>query len=120
MSGNELHLDLLVLAIGMVVVLALMVKAAFERLRLPALIGYILIGVALATADKHLHLMPESAHSVFEFLAKLGVIALLFTVGLKSDLKKLLGHLKGASIVWLGNILLSGLSCFIGVKLLQM
>lgn len=112
MTESSVHLHLLVIAIGGLVVLALLIKALFVRLRLPALMGYLLIGVLVGTMDQQVGFMPERAHSVFELLSKIGIIALLFTVGLKSDLHKLLGHFKGASLIWIGNVLVSGLTGF--------
>ncbi|PLW81265.1 cation:proton antiporter [Kineobactrum sediminis] len=104
--------ETLIPLVGIVIVAALLVKAGFERLRLPPLIGYIFIGFCLRAADTHWGLLPDDAESVFGFFAKLGVITLLFTVGLKSHPGKLVRRLKSAGLVWLGNVIMSGLIGF--------
>jgi Kef-type K+ transport system membrane component KefB len=77
----------------------------FERLRQPAVIGELLVGVVLgpyalgwigvptAGMIEALHsqeIATEALHAVFEVLAELGVIVLLFLVGLETRLSDIL------------------------------
>lgn len=116
MHDTSIQVDLLVVAIGVVIVLSLLAKACLSRMRVPPLIGYLLIGFALHGVDSRWNIIPASAESVVEFLARLGVIALLFTVGLKSSLPNLLRHLRGASVVWIGNVVVSGLAGYFAAR----
>jgi Kef-type K+ transport system membrane component KefB len=50
---------------------------------------------------------------VLRFFGELGIIALLFRVGLESNLDKLIRQLRRASVVWLCNISASGLLGFV-------
>ncbi|MFH1143177.1 MAG: cation:proton antiporter [Candidatus Eisenbacteria bacterium] len=59
--------------------LAALVGFLFSRLRLPAVAGYLLAGV-LAGSDL---LRPASDPARVEFLAEIGIILLLFTIGLE-------------------------------------
>lgn len=89
---------------GVLVVASMAIKASFTRIHLPALIGYMALGLVLRFAEAQGATLSETAHAVLEFLGKLGVIALLFRVGLESDLGKLLSQLRGASFILLGNV----------------
>lgn len=94
--------------VGGVVVASLLAKAGCERLRLPPLLAYLLIGFGLRAAGDAWNVLPEGSERVFDFLAKIGVIALLFSVGIKSDLRELFGQFRRASVIWIGNIVISG------------
>ena len=59
--------------------------ALFVRLRQPALVAYIVVGVALGPAAFGL----VTAHDQIDLLAQVGVAVLLFVVGLKLDLHHL-------------------------------
>jgi Kef-type K+ transport system membrane component KefB len=106
--GDESALAQLVLLTGAILATALLVKAVLERLRIPALVGWLLLGFALRAAGDALPVLPEGTHTVMDFLAQLGVIVLLFSVGLASDPAALLGTLRRASPVWLSDVLVSG------------
>ena len=47
----------------------------------------------------------QAFEEVFGILAQLGVVALLFRVGLRSHTRALLSKLPRASIIWLGDVL---------------
>ncbi|MBE9103003.1 cation:proton antiporter [Vacuolonema iberomarrocanum] len=112
MIPTEQALILLILLIGLIVVLALLAKAGLERIGLPALVGYIVLGLLLHVADQRLQLFSAGEREVLEFLANIGIISLLFRVGLESKLNELVHQLRRASVILLGDILVSGLLGF--------
>jgi CPA2 family monovalent cation:H+ antiporter-2 len=63
------------------------VTAAFHHLRQPVVLGYILAGVVIGPHTPPFALVRD-AHSI-ETLAELGVILLLFSIGLEFSLRKL-------------------------------
>jgi Kef-type K+ transport system membrane component KefB len=65
---------------------------AFERLRQPAVIGELLAGIVLgAGVLKVIPTAPDDPLTgVFRLLAQLGVVVLLFEIGLETDLKAML------------------------------
>ncbi len=69
----------ILLALGVVVVLA------FHRLRLPAIVGFLLAGVI---AGPHGLRLIDNVHAV-ESLAEVGVIVLMFTIGLEFSVGEL-------------------------------
>ena len=71
-----------------------------------------ILGLLVNAAEQKWHLFSAGELEVFEFLADIGIICLLFRVGLESKLAELIGQLRRASIVWLGNVSLSGLLGF--------
>jgi len=97
----------LILLIGLLIAAAVAVRAFLDRTYVPALVGFIGLGVLLRLADDRFDLVSEDGHRVFEVLAELGIVALLFRVGLESDLAGLRRQLRSASLVWLGNVVLT-------------
>lgn len=113
MTSAEQALLLLILLIGVILVLAILVKAGLERVGVPALVGYIGLGLLLHNVDQRWQLFSAGEREVLEFLAEIGIISLLFRVGLESKLDELIGQLRRASIVWIGDISASGLLGFL-------
>ncbi|MFO7973329.1 MAG: cation:proton antiporter [Candidatus Hydrogenedentota bacterium] len=110
MNDPDMALSLLVMLVGGLIVLAILVKALSERVNVPALVGYLAIGFCVRLLDDRFDMLHEEEFGVFEFLARIGLIALLFRVGLESNLKELLKQLRSASLIWVGNVALSGLA----------
>lgn len=96
-----------VLLVGAIIVLSILSKAALERLDLPDLLGYLLIGIGLRALDGIWSLVPPGGDRLLTFLAEFGVIALLFRIGLECEFKDLLRRLRGATIIWIVNIAVS-------------
>jgi len=74
---------------------------------MPALVGYLVLDVALRAADDSFGILAGKGRGVFDFLATIGVIVLLFRVGLESDLAGLIHQLRSASLIWLGEVTVS-------------
>ena len=102
------NISLLILLIGSTIVAAMVTKAAFEKVGVSSLVGFILLGFFIGLADRQWNLLLEDGRTVYEFLAKLGIIVLLFRVGLESNIAKLFGQLRRASLIWIGDVLASG------------
>lgn len=99
----------IVLVVGALTLVSIVGHVGFRRLGLPPMVSYLLIGFGLRLADDRYGLLAGEGRTDLAFLAEVGVIALLFRVGLESDLTGLLGQLTRATGVWLGNFALSAL-----------
>ena len=96
MSGQPV--EIFVIQIFIIFLLAKLFGSAFERLKQPAVIGEIIIGIILGNLVigqiniyDALELDPKVSGQAISALAKIGVILLLFLIGLEtkfSDLKK--------------------------------
>ena len=95
------------LLVGLLIVLSLLSKAALEHLDLPDLLGYLLIGIGLRLFERTGPLVSINGSQLFPFLAELGVVALLFRIGLECNPKHLLRRLSGATRIWIANVTLS-------------
>ncbi len=95
------------LIVGLAIVLAMLVKASLERVRLPGLVGYLILGLGLRLIDDTWHVLTVEASWALELLAELGIACLLFRVGLESDPAGLRRHLPRALIVWIGNVVIA-------------
>ncbi len=102
-------LDLL---IGILVVVIILLRSALTRINIPPLVGYLLLGLFASLIDSRYDLISSAGRAVFEFLASVGLIALLFRVGLESNLHELSGKLPQAVPIWIGNVALSGVPAY--------
>ena len=98
---------------GTPVASAILTRWGLGRTAVPALVGYLVLGFLLRLTGTAAGFLTESMVTHLGFLADIGVIALLFRVGLESDLDGLLGQLKNVPAIWLGNVLLSGVLGYI-------
>lgn len=86
MTGALHSIPFLILLIGLLIAAAVVVRALLDRIYVPALVGFIGLGFLLGLADDSFDLLSERGNYAIEVLAELGVVALLFRVGLESDL----------------------------------
>ena len=107
-----------ILLAGSLIVLAILTKHFLTRIKVPALIGYLLLGFILRLADEQGQFLSRDVLGVFEFLASIGLIILLFRVGLHSNLAGLIRQLRHASVIWVGNVLFSGVLGFLAARYL--
>jgi len=94
--------------VGVVIVLAILIRTTFERLSLPPLIGFISLGFLMRWLEYNWGIFSPGAWHVFQLLAKIGIITLLFRIGLESNIGGLLHQLRRASFIWVGDVLISG------------
>ncbi len=106
-------LPLIILLMGVALTLAILIKTLLAKIGIPALIGYLILGFILKLLDAQSNFLSREAEEIFEFLAELGIISLLFRVGLESDLVGLLRQLPKAFGVLIGDVLISGVFGFV-------
>ncbi|HUV00148.1 MAG TPA: cation:proton antiporter [Bacteroidales bacterium] len=78
--------------------LSTLVNLVFTRIKIPTVVGYLLTGII---AGPHLLSLVSARHQI-ELLAEIGVVLLLFTIGLEFSLKHLL---RIRRIVFFGGLL---------------
>lgn len=109
MIESQVHTIVLLLLVGACIILSMLIKAGFKQMGLPALVGYLALGFMLRLLDAtQASFLSQEVLAGFAFLADIGIIVLLFRVGLESDLAGLLKQLPRASVLWIGNVLVSG------------
>ena len=106
-------LALAVLFIGLVAVATAPVRIALRRIGVPDVVGYLAIGLGIATADAGLSFLTSAARNGLDTLAAAGLVILLFRVGLESHPQKLVAQLPRASLALVGNIAASAALGFI-------
>jgi len=92
----EEHLPKLITDLGLILCVGAITTLIFKKINQPLVLGYIIAGFLVGP---HFHFMPSVAeeHNV-EIWAKIGVIFLLFSLGLEFSFKKLLNVGGSASI----------------------
>ena len=99
---------LIILLVGLLVMMSLLVKLALERIGLPSLVGFLAIGYLLRIINDHFALLSIGGHEILSFLADVGLATLLFRIGLESNLAGLIRQLPKASLIWIGDVVISG------------
>ncbi len=112
MSEAPPNSSLIIFVVGAIIVVNIFIKSCCEKLRIPALVGYMVLGFLLAAGDAQIGLLSAQNRDILVFLADIGVIALLFRIGLESNIHGLIKQLRSASIIWVVNVALSGLAGF--------
>jgi len=102
-----------ILLVGMAVIASGLIEAGLRQLRIPAVAGYLLLGIVLSMVNDQWHFLNNPTRHAFSFLADIGVVVLLFSVGLKSHPGALARKLPQALKIWLGNMGGSALFGFI-------
>ena len=103
------HSDPILVKLVTVIVTALICGSILERLKQPAILGYILAGVVLG--PQLLALVPDKG--MFTLLGQLGLMFLLFFIGAEVELKKLFAGWKVSLLGCTLQILLNVLFCFV-------
>lgn len=96
---------LLLITLAALLVLAPLVRSLLEHRGIPALVGYIVLGFMISVLDHQWPFITTVFEDTFSVLAQLGIVALLFRVGLKSHTRTLLAKLPDASLIWIGDVL---------------
>jgi len=104
---------LLILVIGTTIAASLILKMQLKRIFIPPLIGYIILGIILRYAHTSLGILNGDIFTGFELLADIGIVILLFQVGLNSNVSSLVKQLPRAFKVWFWNVFVSGVLGFI-------
>ena len=95
----------ILITLGVLLVMSPFVKSLMERIGVPALVGYIMLGFLVSALNHQWSFITPAFDNTFSVLAQLGVVALLFRVGLKSHTHALLAKLPTASFIWIGDVL---------------
>ncbi len=112
---SEMHFNpaVVLFCIGVLVAVAILVKGGLARKGIPALIGFLALGFTLRLVEAQFGILSTQGIEVFEFLAKIGVLVLLFRISLESNIKGLLRQLRRASLFWIADV-----TCSVGVGFL--
>ena len=94
----------ILITLGVLLILSPLVKSLMERLGVPAMVGYIMLGLLASILNQQWDFVTSRFEQTFTILAQLGVVALLFRVGLKSHTKALIKKLPDASLIWLSDV----------------
>lgn len=109
MSGYVENIHFVILLVGILVGLSFLFKSILTRIHVSPLAGWIFLGVLCSILGKKWGFLDANTEGILEFLAEVGVITLLFKVGMESKIGMLSRQLKNASLIWAGNLVVSGL-----------
>ena len=106
----ENSLTPLISDLGLILIVAAMVTLIFRKLKQPLVLGYIIAGFLVSP---YINIVPTvtDIHNV-ETLAEIGVIFLLFSLGLEFSFKKLMRVGASASITAIVEILVIWAVCW--------
>lgn len=99
------NLSIMVLVVGIILVAAMLLRSALSKTLVPPLVGYLALGFGLRVLQEYTGVLPHGHEALFAFLGKVGLVTLLFRVGLESELSKLAEQFGQAGIIAIFNIL---------------
>jgi len=97
-----------VFVVGMLLVADRLLNALLRRTAVPSVVVHLGLGFVLALAEWRDGWLGERGAAVVDFLGSVGIVFLLFRVGLESNVRKLVENLRGATIIWIANMAVSG------------
>lgn len=104
-SGPELNIDALITDLAFILILGAVVTLLFKWIKQPVVLGYIVAGFL---ASPNFDPLPSVANEAnIEFWAQLGIVILLFSLGLEFSFKKLVNS--GGSAVVTALIIVIGM-----------
>jgi Kef-type K+ transport system membrane component KefB len=103
--------------IGVLLVVDLLLQASLRRTAVPSVVVHLALGFAPAVAEWRWGWIGASGRGAIEFLGSVGIVFLLFRVGLESHVSKLLDNLRSASFVWIAYVTVSGSIGFLAAPL---
>jgi CPA2 family monovalent cation:H+ antiporter-2 len=93
---ETLNIESLITDLALILVLGAIATVLFKKLKQPVVLGYIVAGFI---ASPHFAFFPSIGNEAnIEFWAQIGIIVLLFSLGLEFSFKKLL-NVGGSAIV---------------------
>ena len=105
-TEESMHSEGLIADLALILLLGAVVTILFKKLKQPVVLGYILAGFLASPKFEYL---PSIAHSAnIDFWAELGIVVLMFTLGLEFSFKKLLNS--GSSAVTTALIIITGMT----------
>lgn len=102
----------LILLFGALLICSISIKVIFQKMRMPGLIGFILLGWLMRFLDSQLSFLPQNFSKILGFFGDIGIIFILFRIGLESHINKLVQQLKRASFIVLFEVVLTCASIF--------
>lgn len=109
-NANDTALTVLIL--GVVIALSMLLKAFLDRTALPALVGHIGLGLGLSLTHQSWGVPSANGREILLFLGNAGLVALLFRVGLESNLRRLMSEFGRASLVAVAEICIAGIVAY--------
>lgn len=107
------NLSLMVLITGLFLVLTMLIRHLLSRTLVPPLVGYLLLGFVLRFFQDHTAVFPQGHEAIFAFLGKVGLVTLLFRVGLESKLSGLMKEFFSAGMISVVNVIGSAFGGFL-------
>ncbi len=106
-TAGSANIDSLISDLGFILILAAVTTIVFKWLKQPVVLGYIVAGFL---ASPHFEYLPSvTTEANIEFWAQIGIIVLLFSLGVEFSFKKLMNA--GGSAVVTALIIITGMVC---------
>lgn len=105
----------LLLPLALILLLSKLLQMGCKRVKMPQVVGMLLAGIIIAFIDKipGINLLNDSARAGIKFLAEIGVVLIMFSAGLGTNLNSIKSSGVSAIVVTsLGVIVPMGLGFF--------
>jgi Na+:H+ antiporter len=103
----------LLIFIGLLVIVFLVIGPLLSRVGLSPIVGYLVLGWVAHQSISHLDSLVPAVEAPLSVLARIGLVLLLFHIGLESHLKTLVRYVGKAGVVALVEILVAGVTAWL-------
>lgn len=90
----------LLLPLALILLLSKLLQIGCKKIKMPQVVGMLLAGIIIGFADKipGLNLLDDSARAGIKFLAEIGVVLIMFSAGLETNLNSIKSSGKSAIV----------------------
>lgn len=113
MTDAAENYGLLMLLLGVLTVLSVPIRVFLRRFALPSSLAFIGLGILLSATGPAIGFLTPQLSDEIDVFAQIGIVALLFRVGMESDLDALVSQLRRAMMIWLPDIAIAAALVFV-------
>ena len=113
MTETTQHYGTLMFLLGALTLFSVPIRVVLRRYALPASVAFIGFGILLSATDQSMEFLTPRLSKEIEVFAQIGIVALLFRVGMESDLDALVGQLRRAVMIWVPDIMIAAALVFV-------
>ena len=99
MNEAAINYALIILLIGVSIILVMLIRSGLRRIGIPSIVGFILLGFLIRITCEQFGILSKTSTEIFELFAKLGIIILLFRIGLESNISGMIHQLRNAGLL---------------------
>lgn len=104
--------SLIILFLGLISIICMLIKSSLKRAKISSIPFFIIFGIIAKQLIEFLPYNLDSFYEIVKIFGDIGLILILFQVGVESNLKTLLEQINNALLISISEVIISGLVLF--------